>query len=185
MDALWSYFWPAFAVGLAIGAIAGTVTFRQPLRRAKDKLVGDTEILRAWRRKRRLTLLCGVLATIAAAALWHGPLGGADQFSSRVERGARQALDYYEMTKVTAQLQRNPLSRRLILRGPADDFQRGELVRVFNQLPGVSSVGWSERRAGLPLLGEAALIACAGFLLGLLLAYLVELRRRYNAQWKW
>jgi hypothetical protein len=24
-----------------------------------------------------------------------------------------------------------------------------------------------------------------GFLLGLLLAYLVELRRRYNAQWNW
>jgi cell division protein FtsX len=112
-------------------------------------------------------------------------LGAADRFSTRVERGARQALDYYEMNRVTAQLQRNPLSRRLILTGPADDFQHSELVRVLDQLPGVSSVSWSPGRGGIPLIAEGALLAIVGFLVGLLLAYLVELRRRYNAQWKW
>lgn len=166
MSALWTYFWPIFAAGLVIGAIARTIAFRRP-------------------HKRNIALGCGVLAAIAAAALWHGPLGAADQFSRRVERGARQALDYYEMTQVTAQLQRNPLSRRLILAGKADDFQHGELVRVLDQLPGVSSVSWSGGRGGLPLIAEAALIAIAGFLFGMLLAYLVELHRRYNAQWKW
>jgi hypothetical protein len=166
MNALWTYFWPVFVAALAIGAIAGTVAFRRP-------------------RKRKVARACGLLAAIAAAALWHGPLGAADQFSARIERGARQALDYYEMTKVTAHLQRAPLSRRLILTGPADDFQHSELVRVLAQLPGVSSVSWSDKRAAVPLIVESALAAIAGFLLGLLLAYLLELHRRYNAQWNW
>jgi len=185
MDALWSYFWPAFAAGLVIGAIAGSVGFRLPLRRGKDDRADDRDILRAWHRKRRIALSCGFVLALAAAGLWHGPFGAADRFTGRVERAARQALDYYEMTQVTATLQRDPLSRHLVLQGPADDFQHSELVRVFLQLPGVSSVSWSNRRAGLPLLAEGQLAALVGFLLGLMLAYLVELRRRYNAQWTW
>jgi hypothetical protein len=164
MNVLWSYFWPIFAAGLVFGAIAGSIAFR---------------------RNRNLALIAGAAFAIAAAALWHEPLGAADRFSTRVERGARQALDYYEMNRVTAQLQRNPLSRRLILTGPADDFQHSELVRVLDQLPGVSSVSWSPGRGGIPLIAEGTLLAIVGFLVGLLLAYLVELRRRYNAQWKW
>jgi len=166
MSALWPYFWPSLAAAMVIGVIAGSVAFRRP-------------------QQRKLARGCGLLAAIVAAALWHGPLGGADQFSQRVERGARQALDYYEMTKVTAQLQRGPLTRRLVLTGPADDFQHSELVRLLDQLPGVSSVTWSGDRRGVPLIAESALMALAGFLLGLLLAYLYELHRRYNAQWKW
>jgi hypothetical protein len=164
MNVLWSYFWPVFAAGLIIGAIAGSPAFR---------------------RKRNLSLLAGAALAIAAAALWHGPLGAADRFATRVERGAHQALEYYEMTAVTARLQRNPLSRQLILVGPADDFQHSELVRVLDQLPGVSSVSWSSGRSGLPLIAEGMLLAVFGFLIGLALAYLVELRRRYNAQWTW
>ena len=104
MNALWTYFWPAFAAGLVIGAVAGLFGFRRRGRRAK-------------------ALAIGIAASIAAAALWHGPLGAADRFTARVERGARQALDYYEMTKVSAHLHRAPLTRTLILAGPADDFQ--------------------------------------------------------------
>ena len=98
MNALWSYFWPLLAAGLVIGAIAGSFGFRRRGRSAK-------------------ALAAGIAASIAAAALWHGPLGAADRFTARVERGARQALDYYEMTKVTAHLHRAPLTRTLILRG--------------------------------------------------------------------
>jgi hypothetical protein len=166
MNALWTYFWPIFAAGVVIGALAGTVAFRRPGRR-------------------NVVMACGIAAAIAAAALWHWPLGAANQFSARVERGARQALDYYEMTQVTAHLQRRPLTRRLILTGPADDFQHSELVRLLDQLPGVSSVSWAGGRGGVPLIAEAALMAIVGFLVGLGLAYLFELHRRYNAQWKW
>ena len=89
------------------------------------------------------------------------------------------------MTKVTAHLHRGPLTRHLVLSGPADDLQTSELVRTMDTLPGVSRAQWGASPAGLPLIVEGLAVALLGFLLGLLLAYLVELRRRYNAQWNW
>lgn len=165
MSVLWSYFWPLFAAGLAVGALAGSIGFR--------------------RGRRNLAIAVGLAATIGAAALWHGPIGGAERFAGTVDRTARQALDHYEMSAVSARLHRGPLSRRLILSGPADDFQRAELVRLFSQVPGVSGASWTDETGALPLVAEALAVALAGFLAGLLLAYLIELRRRYNAQWKW
>jgi hypothetical protein len=164
MNTLWAYFWPCLTAGLLGGGIGGLFGFH---------------------RKRKLPLIVGLVVAMASAALWHGPLGGADRFIAQVEPSARRALDYYEMSKVTAHLHREPLTRRLVLVGQVDDWQRGELVRLFSQLPGVSRATWSERDAGLPLIVEAILAAILGFLGGLLIAYLVELRRRYNAQWKW
>ena len=165
MNPLWSYFWPLFAAGLAIGAIRGLVAFR--------------------RRKRTTALAVGAALSIAGAALWHGPGGAADRFTVQVERSARATLDYYEMIRVTARLHRAPLTRRLILSGPADDFQRSELVRIMGALPGVGRARWSSGGGGVPLIVEAMIAAVAGFLTGAVLAYLVDLRRRYNAQWKW
>jgi hypothetical protein len=72
-----------------------------------------------------------------------------------------------------------------MLSGTADDFQRGQLVIILSQVPGVSRATWSADQAGPPLIVEALLDSVAGFLVGLVLAYLIELRRRYNAQWKW
>jgi hypothetical protein len=37
----------------------------------------------------------------------------------------------------------------------------------------------------IPVFVEACAMTLAGFLIGLLLAYLVELRRRSNAEWRW
>jgi hypothetical protein len=185
MNAFWSYFWPAIGLGLAIGVIAGAFAFHAPRIRSKDKLGGETLARHEWRHRRVLALVIGVVATIAAAALWHGPLGAADRFSSQVERNARQTLDNWEMTQVTAHLHHGPLTRRIILSGPADDFQSSELVRIIGSLPGVSSAHWSAKGAGTPLIGEGVAASILGFLFGLLLAYLVELRRRYNAQWNW
>ena len=160
-----SYFWPLVAGGLVIALAGGLIAFRRekPLR--------------------KLLIAAGI--SIAATAAWHWPLGAADRFAFSVDATARRALDYYEMTKVSGHLHRNPLSRTLTLTGPADDFQHSELVRLLSQLPGVRKASWSSDESGLPLLGEGLLANLAGFLLGLLLAYLVELRRRYNAQWTW
>ena len=184
MNALWSYFWPVFGAGLPVGAVAGLIAFRAPKIRSEDQSAEDSTLIADWKRRRTLTLGIGLAASLAAAALWHGPLGGADRFSQKVDRIARQVLDYYEMTKVTGHLHRDPLSRRLDLSGPADDFQRSELVRLMSQLPGVSNAQWSER-GGAPLIVEGLGVSLLGFLIGLVLAYLVELRRRYNAQWNW
>ena len=184
MNALWSYFWPLFALGLIAGAIAGSVGFRAPRAKAGLSAAAKASLLTSWKRRRTTALLAGLAAAIAGAGLWHGPAGGAQRFAGSVEREARRTLDYYEMTQVTARLSRDPLSRRLQLSGPADDFQRGELVRIMGGLAGVSDAGWSAD-SGVPLVLEAALLAIASFLAGLVLAYLVELRRRYNAQWSW
>lgn len=88
------------------------------------------------------TLLLGALVTVAVAELFHGPFGSAAELEANVERKARSALDYYELPEVTAELDSKPLSRRLILNGPADDFQRRALVELLGQLPGVHEVRW-------------------------------------------
>lgn len=163
MNAFWSYFWPVFAVGLLMGGIFGTIAFRK---------------------QRRAMLWIGGLVSVACAALWHWPLGGADRFATKVESVAEFVLADWEMKQVEAHLHRSPLTRRLMLSGPADDFQRTELVRMMSTIPGVSTATWSDD-GGWPLLLEAAGVSVLGFLLGLLLAYVVELRRRHNAQWTW
>ena len=163
MNSFWTYFWPIFALGLVLGSIGGLLWFR---------------------RKQRLALAGAALLALAGAAIWHGPLGAARELRMEAETVAQFTLVNWEMTQVTARLHRDPLSRRLLLSGPADDFQRAELVRILSAVPGVSSATWS-RSGGVPLIVEAMLVTAAGFLLGLLLAYVVERRRRYNAQWSW
>ena len=87
-------------------------------------------------------LLIGALLTVAVAELFHGPLGSAAELEARIERQARQTLDFYELPQVTAELEAKPLRRRLILNGPADPFQRRALVASLGELPGVHEVRW-------------------------------------------
>jgi hypothetical protein len=118
--------------------------------------------------------------------LWHGPGGAGERFTTSVETSARSELQRFEMLGVRAALARAPLSRRMELAGAADDFQRAELVRIMSAQPGVSTAAW--RRGGgfsLPLVAEALLLSTIAYLLGLLLAYLLELRRRARAEWSW
>ena len=168
MNTFWSYFWPIAAAAVVIGAIGGLIGFR---------------------RKKALPAIVAALLALGWAALWHGPLGASERFADVIERQARESLVYYEMPQLQAHLHRGPLTRRLLLAKPAGmtltDFQAGELTRLFSQLPGVSRATWSQDGAGLPLLVEGAIAALGGFLFGLGLAYLLELRRRYNSQWSW
>ena len=164
-----AYFWPSFAAGVVIGAVALTLMFRK-----------WNQGFRKW-----VVLDFGIGASVLASLLWSGPLGGARRFIDSVELYARKALEYYEMTQVTARLGRGPLTRQLILEGPADDFQRSELARLFSQVPGVSDATWIGGNGAWPIILEGALVAIAGFLVGTLLAYLFERHRRYNAQWSW
>ena len=165
MNAFWSYFWPPFCAGLVCGVIAGAIAFRP-------------------RRKRFVAIALGVVAAVGLAVLWHGPLGGADDFAATVEKSVRASLIYNEIPEVSGHLDRGPLTRQIFLSGPADDFQQSELVRIIGDLPGVESARWTKGTA-LPLIVEGSIAAVLGFLLGLLVAYLRELRRRYNANWNW
>lgn len=93
-------------------------------------------------------LLTGAISTLAVAELYHGPLGAAEQLERRIESRARAELARNEMTQVRAELKTSPLRRTLLLSGPADDFQRSELVRVLGELPGVDGAEWDP--ASLP-----------------------------------
>jgi hypothetical protein len=185
MNVLWQYFWPAFGAGLLCGVIAGIFAFRAPRVRVK---AAEQEIAAAvanWKRRRARAMIAGVLATLIAVTLWHGPLGAADRLANEVEQAARQKLAANDAPAgVTAWIHHGPLTRRVILSGPADDFQRAEAARLLSEIPAVSDASWT-RSGGIPLIAEGAATALVGFLLGLLLAYLVELRRRLNAQWNW
>lgn len=85
--------------------------------------------------------LC-LAATVGSTALYHGPLGTGDAFATRVDTTARRTLDYYELPAVQARMQRGPLTRRIILSGPADSFQRAELIRIMDNVPGVIDAKW-------------------------------------------
>ncbi|HYC95728.1 MAG TPA: hypothetical protein VEB39_08545 [Sphingomicrobium sp.] len=103
--------------------------------------------------RRRIIVLTGIAAVTGFTVLWHGPLGAGERLTTQVESEARRRLDRDEMFQVQAHLERSPLSRRLILSGPADEFQRSELVRRLDEVPGVLDVRWDpgslpqERRA--------------------------------------
>ena len=92
---------------------------------------------------RNLVLALGVAAVLAETAIWHAPLGAGERMAAKIEHTAKLTLEHYEMPLVTAKLERSPLRRRLLLSGPADDFQQGELVRMMNEIPGVSDVRWT------------------------------------------
>lgn len=168
MNLLWDLYWPVIVAAAVAGVIAGAFGFRR-------------------NKKGRAALAAGLAAVLAIAWIWHGPAGAGSRFATAAERQTRQVLVDFEMVPVRAVVARNPLSRTLVLNGPADDFQRAELVRILNDVRGIGSVHWANEPAPLmlPLLLEVELAGLLSFGLGLLMAYLLELRRRSNAQWSW
>jgi hypothetical protein len=91
---------------------------------------------------RLIIFAAGVAATLGFGAVWHGPLGTGDKLAARGEKLARATLDHYERPMNSAHFERGPLSRTLVLSGPADEFQRGEMARILREIPGVAAVRW-------------------------------------------
>lgn len=184
MNLLWDLYWPIVAAAVVIGVIAGMVAFGPARVRS-----GERSAQRSRRLIRRLAIPFGALAVLLLTAIWHGPFGAADRFRTQVETDVRVALVDWEMEQVEGRLAPSPMSRTVVLSGPADDFQRRELVRIVGGVPGVSDVRWAESRGAesfkLPLLAEVGLWSLVAFGLGLLLSYLIELRRRARSEWRW
>jgi hypothetical protein len=184
MNAWWGYFLPAFCAGLVFGTIAGAAAFRVKIVRPKDR-PAEPDLIDQPRQRRNAFLGAGAALSIVAAALWHGPFGAADRFAARIERSARSVLvANYAPKGINVHIHHAPLTRQLILSGPGDDFQRTEAARLLRLIPGVGDAAWTQS-ARIPLIVEGAIAALLGFLFGLLLAYLGELRRRHNSQWTW
>lgn len=179
MNVFWDFYWPLLTVAVVAGVLAGAIGFRAtPEREPKTP---------RFKRRAILVVGAGAIVVLAFGALWHGPFGTGNALATTVEQQSRRVLNDWEMPQVRAQLERQPLKRTLVLSGPADDFQRSELIRIMDGVPGVANVRWSDMRSplGLPLVAEAELAGLLCFGLGLLLSYLLELRRRYRAQWSW
>ena len=187
MIVIWHFYWPAVAAALVVGIIAGRYGFHKELPLAIPGGTGPEPPPPVPGRSRRI-LLAGLAAALVLCAFWHWATA-ANRFVAFVEQAGSAELRHQEMTTVTAKLERGPLRRTFLLDGPADPFQRGELVRIMGSIPGAATARWSNPplggRAILPLIAEAEIMAVIGFLFGLLLAYLLELRRRSNAQWRW
>jgi hypothetical protein len=179
MNLFWDVYWPLLTAAVVTGVVAGAIAFKNSS--ARNPKNSDS------RRHRTMTVAAGAMIVLAFGALWHSPLGAAERLAATVDRTSRQVLDDWEMGQVQAHLDRGPLKRTLILSGQADDFQRGELLRIMDDVPAVANVRWSDMRPAFafPLLVEAELGGLVCFSLGLLLSYLLELRRRYRAQWSW
>lgn len=143
MNPLWDYFWPILAAGIVIGAVTGHLAFRQLLILGRRQRLAGQTLIQEWRRTRNIYFAGGAAAALVAAALWSGPLGAGDRLTSNIETAARATLDHLEMTQVNARLERQPLRRRLVLSGPADDFQRAELVQILDDIRGVKGVRWA------------------------------------------
>lgn len=124
----------------------------------------------------RLTILTGLVAACLYALAYHAAVGG-PRFTARVEAHADFLRKYYEREVVTARLARDPLSRLILLSGPGDDFQRGEMARVMDEIPGVVGARWDGARR-IPLALEALLFAAAAYGTGLTFAFLLALRAR-------
>lgn len=91
----------------------------------------------------------GLLAALAAGAISHGPLGRGEGFIAGIDRAAQAVVRDAGITGVTLAMERDPLSRRARLDGPADRFQRegqGSLPGLDDRLltvPGLRAVEWT------------------------------------------
>lgn len=135
-----------------------------------------------------LKVTLGFLAAIAAAWIWHGPLGRGEALVDRLERDARVAAARAELPGISVRLDRHPLTRRATLSGPANDLQREGLGSqkgvsdYVREVPGIGPVRWTDEPPSplriMPLLGETLILGALSYLLGLGLGWLLWGRRR-------
>jgi OOP family OmpA-OmpF porin len=99
---------------------------------------------------RWLKLLIGVSAALAAGVISHGPMGRGEAFVSVLEAKANAEVRKAELPGVQVRMERSPLSRRAVLTGNANDFQRegmGLLPGINDRVsavPGISGIRWDD-----------------------------------------
>lgn len=124
--------------------------------------------------------LIGLAAALLMGWLWHGPAGQGEKLIGRLEAQVKEAVAVSQLPGASVRLERDPLSRKAILSGPANDLQREGLGSQWGAkdyaraITGIASVRWDDEpdRFHLPLLAETlilvALFYFAGFGLGAL-----------------
>ncbi len=93
--------------------------------------------------------LLGLIAVCLMGYIHHGPLGNGERLIDQLEAQARQAVAAGEVPGVEVRLGRDPLSRKAILSGPANDYQRegmGQFPGLNDRVAaveGISAVEWA------------------------------------------
>lgn len=89
-------------------------------------------------------LWIGLAATLASAGLFHGPAGYGERALAGLEAQVLPILARQEVESVTAAFPRSPMSRALLFRGSANDFQRERFVELVQEenIRGIKSIGW-------------------------------------------
>jgi hypothetical protein len=93
--------------------------------------------------------LIGLLAVAAMGWLSHGPLGNGEALVSALEARARAVVVASQVSGVDARMQRDPMSREVVLSGPANDYQREGMGQFpglndrIREIEGISSLRWA------------------------------------------
>lgn len=138
---------------------------------------------------RTVKFLIGLLLALLAGMIWHGPAGNGERLVGRIEADARNLVAQTNLPGLSVRAERDPLSRDLVISGPANDLQREGLgsqngvMDYARAAPNVGSVRWDDEKAGfsLPLLAETLIVAVLAFLIGFGLATPLFNRRRKHS----
>jgi len=127
-------------------------------------------------------IVIGLAATVVMGWVYHAPLGNGEAFVGGLEAQARAKVAAAELPGIAVSAARQPMSRTMILSGPADQFQRegmGEMPGLTGRVEaveGVAAVRWADEgkgSRGLPLFAELLAGLVPVYLLGLLLGRLL------------
>lgn len=94
-------------------------------------------------------ILAGLAAALAVGAISHWPVGRGEAFIAVLDAHVQAVVSRAQVPGVTGEMARRPLSRRAILSGPADRFQRegqGSFPGLDDRvlaIPGIASIEWT------------------------------------------
>jgi hypothetical protein len=130
----------------------------------------------------------GLFLALAAAWIWHAPLGHGERLIDRLQSGAEEEVARTELPGIKVRVSRDPLARVATLGGNANDLQREGLGSqkgvsdYVRDVPGISDVRWADEadagRRVMPLLLEIQALAALAYFIGLGLGWLLWGRRR-------
>jgi hypothetical protein len=138
---------------------------------------------------RTVKFLIGFAFAMLAGWGFYGPFGQGERLAGRIESDARNLVAQAELEGASVRLEREPLSRDLVISGHANDLQREGLgsglgVKDYARAtPDVGQVRWDDEPKGfsLPLLAETLIVAAFAWLAGLLLGTLFFNRRERHS----
>jgi hypothetical protein len=97
-----------------------------------------------------LKFLIGLAVALAAGVIDHGLLGRGTQFVDRLDADLQAVVADAKLPGVSARMEREPLARKAIVSGTADQFQRegmGSLPGIDERvlsIPGMGRMEWTQ-----------------------------------------